>query len=100
VHTTHGAGGTNSLFSVDAANIIIETVKAAEDGSGDIIVRLYESKRSATRCTLSTTLPVISVTQTDMLENVIVPLKIDSGQIELEFRAFEVKTVKLVMRET
>ncbi len=47
--TAAGAGGEQSLFSVDAPNIIIETVKPAEDGSADVVVRLYEAKHMATR---------------------------------------------------
>ena len=31
------------LCTVDAEAVIIEAVKAAEDGSGDVIMRLYES---------------------------------------------------------
>ena len=84
-----------SLFSVDAPNIILETVKPAEDGSSDIVVRLYESKRMATRCVLTTSLPVREALQTDMLENGDKKLPCQNGQIELEFRAFEVKTVRL-----
>jgi alpha-mannosidase len=92
-----GAAGEvdRSLFSVDAPNIILETVKPAEDGSSDIVVRLYESKRMATRSVLTTSLPVREVIQTDMLENGDKKLPCQNGKIELEFRAFEVKTVRL-----
>jgi alpha-mannosidase len=90
-----GAAGERSLFAMDAPNIVIETVKPAEDGSKDTIVRLYESKRMATRCTLSTSLPILGAAQTDMLENVQEELPCDSGRIDLDFRAFEVKTVRL-----
>ena len=93
--TVSGAAGTRSLFRVDAANIIIETVKPAEDGSGDVVVRLYEAKRMATRCTLFTTLPVRAALQTDMLENPQQDLAIADGRIALNFRPFEIKTVRL-----
>ena len=95
VMMTPGAAGERSLFSVDAPNIIVETVKPAEDGSPDIIVRLYESKRMATRCALTTSLPVREAIQTDMLENGDKKLPCRNGKVELEFRAFEVKTVRL-----
>lgn len=75
--------------------VLIETVKPAEDGSNDIIVRLYESKRAATRCILATSLPIASAAQTDMLENVQRELPCEGGKITLDFRAFEVKTVRL-----
>ena len=63
-----GSAGQGSLFSLDAANIIIETVKPAEDGSRDVIVRLYEAMRTATRCTLTTSLPVKAAAETNLVE--------------------------------
>jgi alpha-mannosidase len=90
-----GAAGKGSLFSVSAPNVIVETVKPAEDGSGDVVVRLYESKRMATDCTLSTSLPVTAAVQTDMLEAPEGDLAVEDGQIALAFRPFEVKTVRL-----
>jgi alpha-mannosidase len=86
-----------SLFSVDAPNIVLETVKPAEDGSPDVIVRLYESKRTAARCTLTTALSVQAAIQADMLENVLDQLECAGGKIALDFRPFEIKTVRLVL---
>jgi alpha-mannosidase len=86
---------STSLFSVDAPNIIIETVKPPEDGSNDIIVRLYESKRMATRCVLSTSLPVTGLEETDMLENAQKTLEIKDNCVTLDFRPFEIKTIRL-----
>ncbi len=90
-----GAAGEHSLFSVDAPNVIVETVKPAEDGSPDVIVRLYEAKRTATRCTLSTSLPIVTAAETDMLERTQAELSCDAGKIDLSFRAFEIKTLRL-----
>ncbi len=84
-----------SAFSVDAANIIIETVKPAEDGSGDVIVRLYEALRTATRCTLRVNLPVHTAVATDMQELPQRRLALRQGRLALEFRPFEVKTILL-----
>ena len=93
-----GDAGAASLFAVDAPNVIIETVKPVEDGSPDIVVRLYEAKRMATRVTLTTALPVTSALLTDMLENIQAALPCEGGAIPLEFRPFEVKTVRLMLR--
>lgn len=87
--------GERSLFSVDAPNVVMETVKPAEDGSGDLVLRLYESKRTATRCALTTSLPFRSAAQTNMLEETEAALSCDGGSIPLEFRPFEVKTLRL-----
>jgi alpha-mannosidase len=92
-----GVGGERSLFSVDTPNVIVETVKPAEDGSGDLILRLYESKCTATRCALTTSLPVVSAAQTTMLEETEGELDLAGGRVSLEFRPFEVKTLRLRM---
>jgi alpha-mannosidase len=90
-----GAVGETSLFALDAPNVVIEAVKLAEDGSRDIVVRLYECKRTATRCTLSTSLLVTGAAETDMLENERQALPCEGGRIPLEFRPFEIKTIRL-----
>jgi len=92
-----GAAGQASFFNLDATNIIIETVKLAEDGSNDIILRLYEAKRNRTHCTLSTVLPINKASQTDMLERHQGELSVSQGKIELDFRPFEVKTLRLTV---
>lgn len=44
---------TNSFMYVNAENIIITALKRCEDGSGDLIIRLYETKGiPSTRCML------------------------------------------------
>ncbi|MBC7237615.1 MAG: alpha-mannosidase, partial [Chloroflexi bacterium] len=90
-----GAGGEASLLAVDAPNIILETCKPAEDGSGDVVLRLYEAKRTATSCTLRLSLPVIAVNETDMLEEGGTPLPCEGGRVPLFFRPFECKTLRL-----
>jgi alpha-mannosidase len=84
-----------SLFSVDAANVMIEAVKPAEDGSGDVIVRLYEAKRTATRCALSIGLPVKRAARTNMLEVPERDLPLNDSRIVLDLRPFEIVTVRL-----
>ena len=49
-------------------NVILESVKLAEDGSGDLILRLYESKKAAVHTALFTTLPVAQAWSCTMLE--------------------------------
>lgn len=94
--TVSGDGGVASLFALDSPNVIIDTVKPAEDGSPDVVLRLYESKQMTSHCTLSTSLPVGAADATDMLESTVVePLRVEDGRIRLAFRPFEVKTVRL-----
>jgi alpha-mannosidase len=95
VQVFNGNAGETSIFSVSTPNIVIEAVKPAEDGSGDVIVRVYESKRMATRCILTTTLPIESASLTNMLEEGEGDLMFENGHVGLDFRAFEIKTIRL-----
>ncbi len=90
-----GSRETQSLLSVDQGSVIVETVKLAEDGSGDWIVRLYESKGASAACELCAGLPVAAVHETDMLEKNMEELPHEGGDVVLQFRPFEVKTVRL-----
>jgi len=92
---TTGAAGNASLLSVDADNIVIEAIKPAEDGSGDVIVRAYEAMRSATRCTMTAGFNVAAAVETDMLEVGDDVVDVADNAIVLEFRPFEVKTLRL-----
>ena len=95
VTAVNGAAETFSLMRVDAPNVIIDTVKAAEDGSGDTIIRLYESKHAACDACLTLNLPAGEVYACDMLENPSEQLPLQDGRVYLSFRCFEVKTLRV-----
>jgi alpha-mannosidase len=65
------------------------------DGSGDIVVRLYEALRTRTECSLSFGFPVKKAQLCDMLENASGELKLLGGAAKLEFKPFEIKTLRL-----
>lgn len=93
-----GAPGRRSFFSLEGGgNVVIDTVKPAEDQSGDIVLRLYESKHADTSCTLRWDLPVESAYLCNMLEEAAseTPLAVEGSGVSLHFRPFEVKTVRL-----
>lgn len=81
------------LFGVDAQNVIIETVKPAEDGNG-VIVRAYESEGSHTLCNLEFSEAFGSVFETDMLEYDDKPLNTAKNSVSLQFKPFEIKTLR------
>jgi alpha-mannosidase len=96
-----------SLIECDRANVIVDTVKLAEDGSGDWIARLYESKGMSTRCTVATGVDVAGAHATDMLETSSAEelAVISSGsdhdgnrRFVLTFKPFEVKTIRFSSR--
>ncbi len=87
--------GTHSYLSVDRDNLIIEAVKAAEDGDG-IIVRLYEAKRSRGSALLDVAgLGITRVTQTNLIENAQQELAVVDGKVALSYRPFEIITLRL-----
>ena len=82
-------------FTVDAPNVFIDTVKPAEDGSGDIIVRMYEAKRADTDCVLGIGIPFGKVWSCDMLENKEEELRSDGSTLNLHLGTFEVRTLRI-----
>ena len=91
----NGQASDFTAFSLDEPNVFIDTVKPAEDQSGDLILRLYEAKKADTSCVLGVNFPLASVTLCDMLENPIQPLEVEEGCVRLRFHTFEVKTLRI-----
>ncbi len=83
------------IFQFLQKNVIIDTVKPAEDGSGDIIVRLYEAKSTYTSCNLNVGIDVNEAYFTDMLENNITKAEMQDNHILLNIKAFEIITLRL-----
>ncbi|MCR5657075.1 MAG: alpha-mannosidase [Butyrivibrio sp.] len=83
-----------SFARIDKKNIFLDTVKPAEDGSGDIILRFYEAAGAATKANVQTKLEG-SASLCNMLEEKTEAIDNNGGALTLEFRAFEVKTVRI-----
>ena len=90
-----GVAPTRSYLSVDAPGVLVDAVKLAEDGSGDMILRLYESKQARTRARLTLGMPASACAECNMLEQVKAPVELSGGCVELEFHPFEVKTLRI-----
>lgn len=63
-----GAHEVAPIVSVDGTGVVVETVKLAEDRSGDVVVRLYESLGARARGAVTTGFAAASVVTTDLLE--------------------------------
>lgn len=90
-----GYSQNRQFFNVSDGGIVIETVKFAEDGSGDIIVRMYDATNSAKNFTLECGFSVKEAYVTNMLENNIASAQIHSNAIQLSAKAFEIITVRI-----
>lgn len=101
LRTAEGYAGRRSLFELDKDNIVLGTVKPAEDASSDdLILRLYESMGNKTRVNLIVNLPFKYAYRADLLEHAQEEwMDFEDGKLELEFRPFEIKTLRLVRGE-
>lgn len=86
---------SQSWFDVDASNVVIETIKQAEDGNG-IILRLYECQRKRGAACLTTGFNVQQAFETNLLEETSTELAITDGGVQLYFKPYEIKTIRLV----
>ena len=87
-------GALPTLVSCDNRNIVVESVKKAED-SDDIIVRLYECHNSRGRADLSCARQLKAVMLCDLEENEIEELPIQDGIVTFDYKPFEILTFKL-----
>ncbi|MCQ5384788.1 glycosyl hydrolase-related protein [Hungatella hathewayi] len=94
----NGITNTFSLADTGSDHIVIEAVKLAEDGSGDLIFRLYECKKRIDSTAVKINLPVKAAWLCDMLENKEEEVCVTDGAVILDFRAFEIKTVRIELK--
>jgi alpha-mannosidase len=94
-----GAGGAArqlpSLVRCDSPNVVIETVKRAEDGNG-LLVRLYEGQRKRGPARLVMGFPVREARLTNLLEEDEDTLRVEGNTVELALRPFQIATVRVV----
>lgn len=83
-----------SLISCDNDDIIIETVKKAED-SNDMVIRMYESKNMRTRASLTFGVDFKNAYICDMLENEIEEIAAKGRTVTLDLCNFEIVTIKV-----
>ncbi|HEX2905771.1 MAG TPA: glycoside hydrolase family 38 C-terminal domain-containing protein [Phototrophicaceae bacterium] len=92
-----GAGDVRSLIAVDAPNVIIETVKLAEDGNG-LIVRLYENERNRGKITLTAGFAIAEAYHCNLLEENEQALAVQDNQLQLEISPYQIITLRLLQR--
>ncbi|TGO05209.1 alpha-mannosidase [Serinibacter arcticus] len=102
--TGAGAGGEIApLVRVADPQVVVEAVKLAEDGSGDVVVRLYESLGARAATTIALDFPHGDVTVTDLIERPFegggaggaAPASTDDGAVALTLRPFEIVTLRV-----
>ncbi len=90
-----GKTNTAPFASISAPNIIAEAVKPAEDGSNAFIMRLYECEGSKTKTEIAFSDSVSKAKLTNILEDEKESLSCANNSVSLEFKPFEIKTIKV-----
>ncbi|MGY4720650.1 alpha-mannosidase [Naumannella huperziae] len=87
------------LISIDNPAIVVESIKLAEDRSGDVIVRLYESLGGRADGLLTTGFPAGEIRETDLIERTPPEasgaVRTDGDGTALALRPFQLLTLRI-----
>lgn len=86
-----------SFVSCRAENVVLETVKAAEDGRG-FVVRLYECFNRRGVASLVFPKEIARAAECDMLENETAELPADGRELPFRILPYEVKTFRVELK--
>jgi alpha-mannosidase len=89
-----GADGVEPIVAVDNGNVIVEAIKLADDKSGDVVVRLYESTGGRGRATVTPSFAAASVTEVDLLERDLADRDLVGNGVSFELRPFQILTLR------
>ena len=96
-----GSGvGAPALIHINNHSVVIETVKLADDGSGDVVVRCYEADGGRTTATITASFEFEAVEVTDVHERPnasipVVPLTRDHNGVSFPIRPFQIVTLRI-----
>lgn len=85
---------TTSFASVNQSNVMLETIKEAEDGSG-VILRLYEYENALTNAHVALGIDsIIAVEECNLLEETIQNIPLTENGFDIIIKPYEIKTYK------
>jgi len=84
-----GAAEPGSVFSVDDPNLVLDTVKRAEDSEA-LVLRLYEAHGARGTARLRVALPFTTAVSCNLLEDPGEPLETDGDEIVVPYRPHEI----------
>jgi len=92
-------GRETSLVKVDKDNVMLETIKLAEDGNG-MILRMYEYHNSLTNVhvTMNDADQVVSVEECNLIEEKISDVKPCTNGFDIIIKPYEVKTYRIITK--
>lgn len=101
LRAVEGAGNADiaPLLTSSSGALVIEAVKLADDGTGDVIVRLYEAHGTRAGGSISGDFDYAAVRQTDLLERTVAGGAIRGmtrSAVDVELRPFQLVTLRFV----
>src|SRR6266852_295428 len=89
----------HSFLELKAENVVLTAAKKAED-DGTIIFRFYEWDGKQGDIVLRPDSGVVSAEETDLMERTLQELAIENGGVTVHTKPFEIKTVRLKLKNT
>jgi alpha-mannosidase len=100
VVTGTAASSPEPIVTIDQRGVQITAIKRAEDGSGDLIVRLYEACGDRTTVTVHTPFHIGSASRCNLFEEPQHGFECSDGIVAVTLRPFELVTLRLAPRST
>lgn len=85
-----------SFVESSAKNVVIETIKVAEDGNG-IIVRVYETENALTQATLCFPETIKSAEECDLMEEKINEIDSSTDELTFSIAPYEIKSFRIIL---
>ncbi len=82
-------------MSSDPAGVEVDAVKLADDGSGDLIVRVHEACGNRSRVSVVTSDRIAAAWRCNLLEEPEVGEEVGDGVVALTLRPFQIVTLRL-----
>jgi alpha-mannosidase len=83
------------IVSCDAPNVVIETIKPAEDGNG-FVIRLYEAGHRRGSVRLEFGVPIAHVSRVNLLEDPADEVPLDNRGLRLDLSPFEIVSLRCI----
>jgi alpha-mannosidase len=83
------------VVSVSGDGIEVDAVKLADDGSGDLVVRLHEACGDRTRATVASDRRITAASRCNLLEEAADGFEVSDGIVAVTLRPFELVTLRL-----
>ena len=93
-----GARPVRPLLAAEGDGVVVEAVKLAEDGSGDLVVRLYEGLGRSADGAVVLDVAHGGVAEVDLLEDPTTPtavVAVDGDRVRLRLRPFQIVTLRV-----